>query len=207
MKELWVAVHAARRALADDLARLRPEQWGTPSLCDGWDVHDVVAHLVSGAQQTRWGFLAAMARARFDFDREVASGVAAERRADPALTLAAFRAVCDSTTTPPAPLITRTEEAVIHAEDIRRPLGIRHDYPPHWVARAVEHQARDRLAGGRARVAGVELCADDCGLRVGGGPKVRGPVLSLLLVASGRAAALADCDGPGMDVLAERLVR
>lgn len=198
-------VHAERRALADDLEHLTAAQWATPSLCAGWDVHDVVAHLVSSARQGRLGFAGALARARFDFDREVARGVAAERRADPADTLAALRAVCGRSDIPPVPLITRVEEWVIHGEDIRRPLGLSRAYPTEWVARAVEHTARERFAGGRERVAGLTLAATDCDLRVGAGPEVSGTALSLLLAASGRGVALADLTGPGVDVLARRL--
>lgn len=38
---------AERTDLADFLATLRPEQWETPSLCEGWRVRDVVAHVMS----------------------------------------------------------------------------------------------------------------------------------------------------------------
>lgn len=36
-----------RRDLADLLDSLTPEQWATPSLCAGWSVRDVVAHILS----------------------------------------------------------------------------------------------------------------------------------------------------------------
>ena len=38
-------VAAERLRLAEDLESLTPAQWATPSLCAGWTVHDVVAHL------------------------------------------------------------------------------------------------------------------------------------------------------------------
>ena len=47
--DIWPVVHAERRALAADLAGLTPEQWATPSLCTGWSVHDVLAHMVATA--------------------------------------------------------------------------------------------------------------------------------------------------------------
>lgn len=34
-----------RRDLADFLETLTPEQWQQPSLCAGWTVRDVVAHV------------------------------------------------------------------------------------------------------------------------------------------------------------------
>ncbi len=47
MTDIWPVIHDDRQALADDLAGLSPEQWQTPSWCDGWSVHDVLAHLLS----------------------------------------------------------------------------------------------------------------------------------------------------------------
>ncbi len=38
-------VHRERAALADDLAALRDAQWDAASLCEGWSVRDVVAHM------------------------------------------------------------------------------------------------------------------------------------------------------------------
>ncbi|MDN5718134.1 MAG: maleylpyruvate isomerase family mycothiol-dependent enzyme, partial [Janibacter sp.] len=52
MTDVWELVHAERAALADDLERLTDEQWREPSLCEGWSVHDVAAHLVDNARAT-----------------------------------------------------------------------------------------------------------------------------------------------------------
>ncbi|MEX5720677.1 maleylpyruvate isomerase family mycothiol-dependent enzyme [Geodermatophilus maliterrae] len=204
--EVWPVVHAERWALADDLEGLAPDRWATPSLCAGWDVHDVLAHLVDDARTTPVRFLTRFAAARFDFDAYTARGVRAERAADPAVTLAAFRAAVCRTTSAPAPRDTRLVEVFVHGEDVRRPLGIAHDPPRAAVARALRFQARssDAVGGGRARVAGVTLAATDTDLRLGDGPEVRGPVVSLLLLAAGRTGALADLSGPGVDVVAER---
>ena len=42
-----------RTELADLLDTLTPEQWDAPSLCTGWRVRDVTAHLVEGATMTK----------------------------------------------------------------------------------------------------------------------------------------------------------
>ena len=68
MNEIWDVVHEERRALAADLTELEPEAWDTPSLCPGWTVHDVVAHLVNDAKTTWAGFAGELLKARFDFD-------------------------------------------------------------------------------------------------------------------------------------------
>jgi uncharacterized protein (TIGR03083 family) len=169
-------------------------------------VHDVLAHLLATARTTPLRFLRGMVAARLDFHAANAAEVREERRADPAATLAAFRAVADRSTGPLAPRDTRLVEAFVHGEDVRRPLGIVSDPPRDAVARALRFQvrSRDAVGGGRRRVAGVTLRASDADVRLGEGPVAEGPVLSLLLVAAGRRSALADLTGPGAAVLAGR---
>jgi uncharacterized protein (TIGR03083 family) len=48
----WLVIHAEREALADDLADLTAQQWQTPSLCNDWTVHQVLAHQVATAKMT-----------------------------------------------------------------------------------------------------------------------------------------------------------
>ncbi len=203
MSDVWPLVHAQRAALVDDLARLTDEQWEAPSLCGGWTVHDVAAHLVDNARTTRLGILRAMVRARFDFDRQNAEGVVRERCATTRETLHRLRSVVTRTSTPPAPFDSRLVEEVVHGEDIRRPLGIQRVYPDDVVARSLRYQVRTPVSfgGGKQRVAGVRLRATDADITLGDGPEVSGPALSLLLVVSGRDAALPDLTGPGVPAL------
>lgn len=201
--DLWSMVHTERAALIDDLTELDDEQWDVRSLCGGWTVHDVVAHLVDTARATRLGFVVGLVRARFDFDRQNARGVQRERGASPQETLARLRRAASRTSTPPAPLDSRLVEEVLHGEDIRRPLGIAHSYLPEAVARALRLQARTSVSFGGARelVAGIRLTATDADLSIGDGPEVRGPALALLLAVSGRPVALDELDGPGVAAL------
>jgi len=126
---IWPTIHAERHSLADDLAALTPEQWATQSLCSEWNVHQVLAHLLSAAKMTPAKFFARFAAARFNFDRFAANQVAVESAAGPAATLEAFRAAEPRQTAPPGPKETWLGEAFVHGEDIRRPLGITHAYP------------------------------------------------------------------------------
>lgn len=205
MKNDWQTVHQERQALAEDLASLSQEQWARPSLCEAWDVHDVVAHLVGSAKTTRRSFWLSFARAGFDFDRAVAREIAGERASAPAEMLRRYTATITSTNAPPGPFITRLIEVVVHGEDIRRPLGIERPNLTVKLADAVIYFARDRLSGGKKRLAGLELFATDEQFTIGSGQAVRGPALSILLVASGRPSAMADLHGPGLPLLQERL--
>src|SRR5690348_12462800 len=127
--ELWPVVHAERARLVADLTGLPADRWATPSLCAGWTVHDVLAHIVDTAKTSRSSFVIRMMRARFDFHEDNARGVARERRDHPSGTVAALRAAEHLTLTPLAPPATRLVEAIVHGEDIRRPLGLIGNYP------------------------------------------------------------------------------
>ncbi|MFI9825111.1 maleylpyruvate isomerase family mycothiol-dependent enzyme [Streptomyces sp. NPDC052013] len=201
--DVWPMVHAERAALIDDLAHLDDERWGQPSLCEGWTVHDVAAHLVDTARTTRLGFVAGLVRDRFDFDRQNARGVERERGASPQETLQRLRQVASRRTTPPAPLDSRLVEEVVHGEDIRRPLGLTRSYPPEAVTRSLRLQARTPASFGGAKelTARVRLTAVDADLSIGDGPEVTGPALSLLLAVCGRRVALEELDGPGIAAL------
>jgi uncharacterized protein (TIGR03083 family) len=204
-EDIWPMIHAERQALADDLTNLTDSQWETRSLCTEWTVHQVLAHLLSAAKMTPPKFFARFAGAGFNFDRFAANQVAHESAAGPAATLAAFRNVRDRRSAPPGPKDTWLGEAFVHGEDIRRPLGIRGNYPPDGVVRALRLYARSNaIIGGKDRVAGLTLRAIDTDAVIGTGPLVEGPAISLLLAASGRQSALAELTGPGVDILRQR---
>jgi uncharacterized protein (TIGR03083 family) len=205
--DLWPLVHAERAALIHDLEGLDERRWQQPSLCEDWTVHDVAAHLVDSARTTRLGFLARLAGARLDFDRQNARGVERERGTSPRQTLERLRQVASRRSSPPAPRDSRLVEEVVHGEDIRRPLGLTRSYPQQVVVRALRLQVRTSVAFGGAKelVAPVRLRATDADVVLGEGPEVNGPALSLLLVASGRSTALDDLDGPGVGGLAQAI--
>src|SRR5450631_3853304 len=175
---IWPTIHAERHSLAEDLAGLTADQWATQSLCTEWDIHQVLAHLLSAAKMTPPKFFRRFAAARFNFDRFAANQVALESAGGPAATLAAFRAAEPRETAPPGPKETWLGEAFVHGEDIRRPLGITHTYPLPEVARAVAFYGRSNaIIGGKARVAGVTLNATDMELTIGSGPRAEGQAI------------------------------
>lgn len=204
-ENIWPTIHTERQSLAADVASLSDRNWSTRSLCDGWTVHDVLAHLTSLALMTPPTFVVRFAGAGFNFDRYAQREVAREGAGGPAATLAAFRAAQDRDSAPPGPKETWLGEAFVHGEDIRRPLGIAHDYPVRLVTRAVAFYAKSNaIIGGRNRVAGLTLRATDTDFAVGSGPAVEGPAISLLLAASGRPSGVDDLTGPGVETLRSR---
>jgi uncharacterized protein (TIGR03083 family) len=202
----WPLIHGEREALADDLAALTGEQWATASLCPGWSVRDVLGHLTATAKMTPGSFFSQLARAGFRFNHMSANRIAAEATAAPADGLAEFRKHISDTTHPPGPSEAMLGEAVVHGEDIRRPLGIKRAYPPEAVTRAADFlKGSNLLIGSKRRIAGLSLRANDLEWATGSGPEVVGPALSLLMAMTGRAAALGDLSGDGMPTLSSRL--
>jgi len=202
----WTTIHEERRALLQDLEPLTAQQWATPSLCEGWTVQDVLGHMIAAARKTPPKFFAGMIGSGFRFNAMAAKDVARETAGGPAETLARFREVLDRTSSPPGPKTTWVGEVVVHGEDIRRPLGIRHTYPADALTSVADfYKGSNLLIGAKNRVAGLTLQATDADWSTGSGPSVTGPMLSLVMAMVGRKPALDDLSGDGLATLRERM--
>jgi uncharacterized protein (TIGR03083 family) len=208
VSDLWTIIAAERSALATDLADLTPAQWDTPSLCPGWTVRDIVAHLSATASLNPATFFVGMAKAGFNFEKFANGQIAKHLGPDPAATLGGFRSLRDSTSAPPGPKTSWLGEIVVHGEDVRRPLGIAHSHTPETLREVIDfYKGSNMLIGSKKRIAGLALNATDDDWQHGDGPNaqaVEGPLLSLLLATTGRAAACDDLAGPGVQTLRSR---
>ncbi len=208
MLDVWSTVAAERGALAIDLADLTSAQWDTPSLCTGWTVRDVVAHLSATASLNPATFVLGMAKAGFNFDKFTNGQIAKHRGADPVATLTEFRGLQNSTSAPPGPKTSWLGEVVIHGADVRRPLGIPHTYAVGAVRQVIDfYKGSNMLSGAKNRIAGLSLSANDHDWQHGRddpGARVEGPLLSLLLAMTGRTIACDDLTGPGVSTLRGR---
>jgi uncharacterized protein (TIGR03083 family) len=202
----WPTIHAERTALAADLEPLSDEQWNAPSWCAGWSVRQVLGHMTATAEMTPWNFVTGWAGTGFRFNVMNERGVSKQLEGTPADTLARFKAVLTAETHPPGPVETWLGEVVVHAADIRHPLGIAHDYPPETLDRVADFYRRSNLIiGSKTRVAGLTLRASDRDWVAGSGPEVSGPMLALILAMTGRTAALDELSGDGLVPLRSRL--
>lgn len=203
--DIWPVIHAERKALAADLQALSDEQWVSASLCDQWPVRDVVAHMTATAKITPPVFFAKLAGSGFSLTRLQDKDIAVERGITPADALARFEAIETSVKHPPGPADTWLGETIVHAEDIRRPLGIRHDYPAAAVVRTADFFAGSNLIiGAKRRIDGLGLRATDAEWSHGSGPEASGPLLSLVMAMTGRKAVLDDLRGDGVATLRTR---
>lgn len=202
----WPTIEGERRALAADLQSVPGERWSTMSLCEGWTIRDLLAHMTATAKMSPPKFLAGMAGAGFNFNKFAAAGIERERGSSHEDALERFTAEASSRTHPPGPVDSWLGETIVHGEDIRRPLGIHHEYPMPALTRVADfYKKSNLLIGAKKRVAGLTLRATDTSWSTGSGPEVSGPMASLVLALTGRKAALDDLSGEGLATLRGRM--
>jgi uncharacterized protein (TIGR03083 family) len=203
---LWALAHAERAALAEDLSGLSAEQWRHGTLCGRWDVEEVVAHLTAAASLNQWKWLRSMLGARLRPDVHNQRRLIEHRGSTPAETLDRFRAVIKSTTAPSAHIPAYLGEVVVHAQDIRHPLGlVRTPTVDALTPVAAFFARRNFTVASRTHVAGLHLQADDGPFIAGSGSLVTGSTLALVMSMAGRVPYVDELNGPGVQLLRSRV--
>jgi uncharacterized protein (TIGR03083 family) len=206
-ERVFAAVADERRSIAAMIDGLDAGALATASLCSGWDVKTVAAHLVSDFADGFWGFVASGVR-NGSIDRGI--DVLARRRAQaPATEIAdTLRRRADHRLSPPVtgPLSGLTD-VLVHGADMRIPLGLAHRPDPQHVARVLDFLTGPTQLGffPRRRLRGIALHDDDTGRSWGEGESIRGPGVAVMLAICGRTVAFDRLTGPGLDVLRSRL--
>ncbi|GGC83464.1 hypothetical protein GCM10011512_07780 [Tersicoccus solisilvae] len=200
----------ARDERADLLRFLRtlsPDQWRTSSLCTGWTVRDVVAHLISFDGLSPAALASVFLRGGLRFGRINDVALRRYARHEPAqlLDLLNRRLTPTGLTAAFHGGIALTD-AVIHHQDIRRPLGLTRDVPTERLLHALDFALTAPTLPSRRHVEDLRLIATDASWAHGPttGPRIDGPAEALLLAVAGRSAAHADLTGPGVAVLTAR---
>lgn len=156
--DVWPTIHAQRKALAADLDGLTNEQWETRSLCTDWSVRDVVAHMTATAKISAGQFFPRLIASGFSLRKLQTKDIGIERGSSPADTLARFKAEVDSSKHPPGPGGSWLGEVIIHSEDIRRSLGMSHDYSVDAVVDVADfYKGSNLIVGAKRRIAGLRL--------------------------------------------------
>ncbi|GAA1765144.1 maleylpyruvate isomerase family mycothiol-dependent enzyme [Kocuria aegyptia] len=200
---IWDTVHRERSALADLLETLTPAEWDHPTLCPGWAVRDVAAHVISSPQFGLADLARALWQGRGDYNRAVFLDARKRGRKPVEQIVADYRRLDGSRRHPPGtgvrdPLL----DILVHTQDIALPLGRHHAMPPEAARTAAERVWSISFPfRARRRLRGVTLTATDVDWRAGSGPEVRGTMEALLLLLTGRTAALDRLEGPGLDLV------
>ena len=197
---------AEREDLLDLLGTLTPEQWRAPSLCAGWSVHDVVAHVLSYEELGPRQLAARFARGSFHFGRVNAVGLREYAGRSPAeLTDLLRRHLTPTGLTAGLGGAIALTDGLIHHQDIRRPLGLPRAVPAERVRPALRTALFAPTLLGVVRVRDVRLVATDLDWAFGRGPEVRGTAEALLMAVAGRRGIAAELSGPGRERIARRL--
>lgn len=204
---LWALVHGERAAIANDLAGLSAEQWHQGTLCGRWDVEQVLAHLTAAASLNQSQWIRSIISSRFRPDVHNQRRLEEHRGNTPAETLDRFRTVINSSIAPSSHTPAYLGEVVVHAQDIRHPLGLTHTPSIDALTPVAEFYARrDFAVKSHTHAAGLQLKADDGPFVAGTGPLVTGPTLALVMAMAGRVLYLESLHGPGVSILRSRLV-
>ena len=174
----WDITVAVRLALRAHLRSLTAEQWDHPSLCAGWRVRDVAGHVISSPQMT-WRATAALVPGLLGGYNAT---IARDGRRRGCVPVGEILAQFDRwasvrrgpvTTTHVEPLL----DALVHTQDILRPLGIDHHMPADAAAIAADRcRVLASFLGSRHLLRRVRLVATDAPWDRGRGPCVRGPM-------------------------------
>lgn len=200
---IWDHTIAARQSLAATLATLTPEEWDHPSLCDGWRVRDVAAHVIMGPQLT-WrrslGLLPHVWRGYNGMNAHLGRVCGSRPVAD---ILDQYEQYAGLRRGPA--MVSHVEpliDILLHTQDIVRPLGRSAPMPPDAAAAAAPRaRALAWLLGHRARAAHrYRMVATDSDWSAGRGPTVEGPTGELLMLLSGRQPDWALLSGDGVPV-------
>jgi uncharacterized protein (TIGR03083 family) len=186
--EVWRHTTEARVALRAVLRDLSPAEWEQPSLCAGWRVRDTAAHLISGPQMRAASTLRAMTGVWRGYNGAILHDGQRRGRAPVAEILAQYDVWAE---VPRGPLtVTHVEpliDAIVHGQDIVRPLGRTIAVPPEAAAVAADRVcALALLFGTRRLLSGVRMVATDTDWARGSGREVRAPMLDLLMMGAGR---------------------
>jgi uncharacterized protein (TIGR03083 family) len=206
--DVYAATARERCRIADLIDSLDEAQLATPSLCAGWDVKTVAAHLVSMLMDGP----AAVARLGMRYmNPDRAIDVLAKRRArSPADEIAAtLRRLADHHYWSPPPRGDRgpLADVLVHSGDIRIALGLPFEPDPQLAAVAIDRLTQPTTTGlvplGRLRR--ISWRATDINRTWRKGKEIRGPVSALMMAVGGRTALLDALDGPGLPLLRQRI--
>lgn len=186
--DLRPMVAAEFDALADLLAGITDDQWDTPSLCEGWRVREVVAHMTMPARYSVEEFQAELRACEGDFTK-LSNTVASRDAALPTTELVAnLRSDTMKNWVPPGGGFSGAlNHVVIHGLDATVPLGTPVPVPEPTIRAVLD----GLTVGGVHRFFGVDI--DGRGLRAtdldwsyGSGPELLGTGGDLALAICGR---------------------
>ena len=182
--DLIPIITANRRAFHAVLAELPDADWNAPTLCSGWRVREVVAHMTMPFRYPAPRFFVEMIRSRGNFARMADRVAIRDAQADIATLADGWRTNVDHPWKPPGGghkgALTHD---VVHSLDITTPLGIDNPVSESALRPVLEHATTPlSLKHFGLDLTGIRLEADDMDWAYGDGDPLRGRARHLLMV-------------------------
>ncbi|MFB7667323.1 maleylpyruvate isomerase family mycothiol-dependent enzyme [Kitasatospora sp. NPDC056138] len=186
--DVRTAIAAERRELADLLDGLSAAQWDAPTLCAGWRVREVAAHMTMGFRYSIPTMAWELVKARGSLNRMTDRCARKDAAAHSAEELTA--SLRDNASHPWKPPVGGFEAAlghdVIHGLDITVALGLDRRVPEDRLRILLKSIDSRTLKFFGADLDGIELRAGDLDWSFGTGTPLSGRAQDLLLLAYGR---------------------
>ncbi|MEU8610241.1 maleylpyruvate isomerase family mycothiol-dependent enzyme [Actinoplanes sp. NPDC048791] len=197
--EIYARTTSNRRLIADFLEALDDTQWQAETLCAGWTVGHLAAHLVQPMLVGFGRFFVVALRYRGDTDRTVDHFTRRLARKPRGELIGLLRDHAADRVNPPrvGPLGPFADTCV-HLRDIARPLGLAADVPVEDWRILLDYLVSPAVAPALVppgRLDGLELIATDTEWRSGSGTRVTGPIEALGMAVCGRQVARKDLVG------------
>jgi uncharacterized protein (TIGR03083 family) len=214
MADLKELIRTERLALIEFLETLTPDEWATQSLCGAWTVQDVAAHLAVASSMPPAAVMGSFLRTGFQINKANADNARRYARRGTGAIMEQLRTNLANDAKPlGVPAIAPLADCLVHALDIRRPLGkAGTPQSPQAFAAVADWTATLRWPGttmiggsARHRVAGVTLVADDVDWSHGSGPEAHGSAETMLLLLHGRGIGPRELTGHGAETVYARL--
>ncbi len=203
----WKMIHDERTRAADMLASLSPEQWTADTLCKGWNVRSVAAHIMVASEQSTGRFMKGLISSGFRFNVMTDRDVRGAARLSPGDIVAHIRARTTTTNKPPAPAMAMLGEVVVHGTDIREPLAIADNTSSEAKLACLNmFKGSNFPVPAKRTITGLRLRATDADWTYGDGPEVAGPMLALLMAMVARPLFLS-LSGEGVETLRGRVAK
>lgn len=205
--DLWPITFRARESLLSTLEGVDDDRWDAASLCDGWTIRQVLAHLILAARPPTRRYVPAVLRAKGNFDRANHELAVADARKPPEQLLAQYRGIVRHKFSPPGwPKAAPLSDILLHSLDVRIPLGAETDEPAEHYEPVLEllFSRVGRSFTRRDRPEARWVATDHSWVH-GNGPEVRGTMEDLALTAAGRGARINDLQGEGVAALRDWL--
>jgi uncharacterized protein (TIGR03083 family) len=193
-----------RRALADALDRLTPDQWRGTTMCAGWTPGHVLAHLTMPFRISEQAVMAGIQECGGDFTK-FSDGVADRDGKLPQADLVAV--LCDNADTAWSPpgggLVGALSHDVIHGLDITWPLPIDHpiaDDALTTVLESITSPGSETYFG--VPLQGIKLTATDLDWTHGSGAPLTGRARDLIMLLANRRVPTGLFEGDGIDLAA-----